>query len=288
MPAETIELVASDGYRLAADLALPAGEPHTAVLLAPAMAVPRRLYRAFMDHLATQGFAVLVLDYRGIGGSAPPSLRGFKASLLDWARLDLQAGLDLLKARFPSVPTVWFGHSVGGQLLGLLKADNGPPVERALLVAAQSGYWRNWGMPASFGMFSLWHAMPAVTAMAGCLPMRMLGQGLDVPAGVANQWADWGRDPRYIGKAAVELQDAAFHHLAVPVRAVSVTDDAYAPAASIPPLLALYTRTAPEIVSLAPGDVGLPVIGHFGAFKRPEIWRAWAGFLGGRPLAGGA
>ncbi len=276
---ETIELVAADGYRLAADLARPGVAPHTAVLVAPAMGVPRELYRRWLVHLSEHGFAALVIDYRGIGDSAPKSLRGFDATLTDWARLDLQAGLDELGQRFPGVPKVWFGHSIGGQLLGLMAGDR--PVERALLVASQHGHWRHWTGMRRLGIWALWHAMPAITRLAGRLPMAAMGQGLDVPAGAARQWAEWGRDRRYIGKTAAELPDAAFHQGTFPIRAISIVDDEYAPPASIPPLLVLYKQARTEIIRLHPEAEGMNRIGHFGAFRRPLLWMPWVKFLRG-------
>lgn len=274
---ETIELIAADGFRLAADLAVPLTEPHTVVLVAPAMAVPRQLYQHWIQHLAERGFAAIVIDYRGIGGSAPPALRGFRATLVDWARLDLQAALDELSRRWPGVRKVWFGHSMGGQLLGLMAGER--PVEKALLVASQSGHWRNWTGVRRLGIWLLWHTMPLITLLAGRLPMRALGQGLDVPSGVARQWAEWGRHQQYIGKTSAALPDAAFHLTEIVIRSVAISDDGFAPPSSIGPLLLLYKRAKTQVVRLSPEAEGMLRIGHFGAFRRPLLWAAWVKFL---------
>jgi predicted alpha/beta hydrolase len=77
-------VAARDGYPLAATVFTPEGTPHGAVLVASATAVPRKIYRGFASYLAERGFAALTLDYRGIGGSRPPSLRGFRARMRDW------------------------------------------------------------------------------------------------------------------------------------------------------------------------------------------------------------
>src|SRR6185503_6816847 len=95
----SISIEAADGFRLAADLFAP-NDARAAVLIAPAMGVAREFYRPFAGFLAENGLASLVLDYRGIGGSAPKSLRGFKASLHEWAELDLEAALETIRARF--------------------------------------------------------------------------------------------------------------------------------------------------------------------------------------------
>src|SRR5512142_76942 len=106
---ETLAIPARDGFPLAADLFLPAGEPRAAALLAPAMGVPRAFYAAFAGHLAEQGIAALTVDYRGIGGSreGAGTLRGFRAALHDWAELDLAGALDALASRAPGAPLLW-------------------------------------------------------------------------------------------------------------------------------------------------------------------------------------
>jgi predicted alpha/beta hydrolase len=192
-----VHVPARDGTPLAADLFEPAGAPRAAVLVAPAMATARRFYAPFARGLADAGFAVLSVDYRGIGGSRPPALRGYGATLHDWGEQDLAGAADFLAARYPGLPVGWIGHSVGGQLLGIVE---GVRVDAALLVASRNGHWRHW--PSRLGraaMFGFWHAfIPAAVAAVGYLPMRALRQGEDVPAGVAREWARWGRHREYI------------------------------------------------------------------------------------------
>src|SRR5688572_27436778 len=97
-----VTVVAADGTALAADLYRPAA-PRQGALLAPALGVSRRFYRGFAEFLAAAGVAVLVPDYRGMGG----------ATLSDWAELDLPAALAHLRGVAPDVPLAWIGHSMG-------------------------------------------------------------------------------------------------------------------------------------------------------------------------------
>ena len=50
---------ARDGYTLGATVFTPADAPRGAVLINSATAVPRKIYRGFASHLASQGFAVV-------------------------------------------------------------------------------------------------------------------------------------------------------------------------------------------------------------------------------------
>jgi predicted alpha/beta hydrolase len=268
-----ITLPALDGFPLAADLLEPP-EPAAVAVLGPAMATPRRFYLPFAAHLAAAGIAVAVVDYRGVAGSAPARLRGFAATLLDWADLDLAGAAAFLRARHPGLPLAWIGHSIGGQLLGVVREVQ---VAAALLVAAQSGHWRHW--PRAWERAAMcafwWVGVPALTATFGRLPMRLLRQGVDVPAGAARQWARWGRDPEYAWSHARAHGGLHFTRYAGPLRAYAPSDDGYAPLAAHEALLRHYVATRPELRVVDPRALGVRRIGHFGFFRpalRDTLW----------------
>jgi len=257
-----------DGYALSAGLVLPRGQPRAAALIAGAMAVRATFYAPFARYLAEQGAAALTIDYRGIGGSRPQgSLRGFHATFHDWGERDLGGALDWLQHRFPSVPLVWVGHSAGAQLMGLVPE---PRVEAALFVASGTAYWKSYRGLGRAVMASLWYAMvPVALAVAGRLPMRLLRQGDDVPAGVAREWSRWGRDPRYIYSHAEPRGGLGYTRYDGPLLALSIADDTYAPPTAFAHLLSLYTRARKEERVLRPGA---QPIGHFGFFRRSDLW----------------
>lgn len=275
-----LEIVADDGVRIPASLFAPAGEARGAVLLAGAMGVRRRFYAPLATFLSEGGLAVLTVDYRGVGDRWPPSHGGSPARLRDWGERDLPAAAARLGAEFKRAPLVWFGHSVGGQLLGLTRDL---PVRAALFVASQSGYWRHWDGLGRAGMWLFWHALlPSLVAVTGRLPMRALGQGEDVPAGVAREWASWGRSPDYIGTYARTQDGVAFRTYGGPLRAYAFTDDRYAPPRAAAALLRLYTAARPESLVLKPADRGHAAIGHFGGFReacRDTLWREWRDWI---------
>ncbi len=273
---EMFTLRAADGYALAADLHHPPGGVAAAAVLAPAMGVRREFYRPVASWLAEGGVAVLVPDYRGIGGSAPASLRGFPARLRDWAELDLQAALDAVGARFPDATRVWLGHSVGGQILGLLRE---PPVERAVFVGAQSGWAGHWDGLGRLTMLGLWYvAVPALVAATGLLPMKTFRQGEDVPPGVALEWARWGRQRDYVLSYARGREGLAFERWRGGLRSYAIADDGYAPRRAVEALAGMYRAARAEVRVVAPRDLGADAIGHFGCFKprfKDTLWREW-------------
>ncbi len=277
---EPVVIPARDGHALAGDLFLPDGAPRAAVLVAPAMGVRRGYYARFAGFLAREGMAALTLDYRGIGGSRRGGLRRHPATLADWGERDLAGAADLLRARVPGAPLLWVGHSVGGQLLGLV---DDVPVAGALLVAAQSGHWRLWSGPWRARIFLLWHAViPGLVPLLGKLPALVLGGGEDVPPGVARQWAQWGRQRDYVMSYARPRGGRAFARLAAPVVSYAISDDPYAPERSVRELLRHYDLASTELRVVRPEDVGARELGHFGFFRarfEPTLWREALAFL---------
>jgi pimeloyl-ACP methyl ester carboxylesterase len=183
---DDIMVPAADGYPLAATLFLPRGPKRHAVLINAATATPRKIYRGFAGYLARRGCAVLTYDYRGIGGSRqkdvvgydrPKSLVGFKASMADWAALDVTATVAWMRERYHALPLSYVGHSFGGQALGLLAND--AEVSRALLIASQAATWKLMARPERYRVYAL---------------MRGLGVPLTRVLGYAPGWAWIGED----------------------------------------------------------------------------------------------
>lgn len=274
---DEITIVASDDFRLAATIFRPRSPSGRAVLLHAATGVKREFYGRFAAYLASRGFLVLSFDYRGIGASRRGSLARFPARMRDWAQLDAGAALAFLAKEAGDARLFCVGHSFGGNALGLV-----PGIERysgALFVGVQSGYWRNWDGRYKAGMWFLTHALlPSVSSLLGYFPMKALGQGEDLPGGVASEWAGWCRNPRY---AAGAVGPEGYAKLVAPVRSIWISDDTYAPKRATEALFGLYPNIASgEIVPVDAAPHG--GIGHFGFFRerfRDTLWREAADWL---------
>ena len=288
--ADDITIPAADGYPLAATLFLPRGAKRHAVLISSATATPRKIYRGFASYLAHCGCAVLTYDYRGVGGSRqravegynqPKSLAGFKADMADWATLDIGAAVSWMRDRYHNLPFGYVGHSFGGQMLGLLA--NNSEVSRALLIAAQAGYWKLMTTPERYRVFSMLNfiGMPLTKAL-GYAP-AWAGMGEDLPKGVFLQWAKWVNSPRYLfdDKSLVALLHN-FEHYEGAMRALHFSDDPWATRPAVELLCKGYSSAKFEILTVTPGDVGVGKIGHFGFFRpehRDTLWRGAAEWL---------
>lgn len=267
---------AVDGYPLAGTYFEPVGRQRgPAVVHAGATGVKRGFYDAFARRLASEGLAVLTFDYRGIGGSRPATLRGFRATMRDWGENDLAAAIAWLAARHPDEPLALTGHSVGGQVVGF--ASNRHRLAAMHFVAAQSGYWQHWSGHRKLVIALLWHVViPTIANALGYLPSRRLGLGEDLPKGVALEWARWGRSRNYLLDHVDERTRESYATLTTPIRSLSFTDDEfYAPRAAVDHLLSIYAATPKEWVHLDPADRGLRAIGHWGYFRAEAGERLW-------------
>lgn len=324
-PARPVTLEARDGYPLAATWFQPAGVtrtgtperraeaggagrgagarssprrvpapgresvPRAAVLVAPAIAVRRSFYAEFGGWLAGRGLSVLTLDYRGTGGSRPEELSGLHADLFDVARRDLPAALDWLEARHPGAPLAYVGHSLGAQLFGLTP-DPGR-VGRLLTVTGGSGHWRFWPAPHRWLLAALWWVgMPALTAVFGRFPSRMVGLGDDLPPGIARNWARWCRHRSYVVDEGGRPVREGYRAFRGAVRAYSFDDDVLGPRAAVDELLGWFERAEVEHRHLAPSDLGRDEVGHFGYFRTPSeanLWPEAAAWLAGEESGAG-
>lgn len=280
---------ARDGAPLAGTLYEPDGAPRAALVLNGGTGVPHRFYGRFATHAAGRGFAVLTYDYRGVGASAPPSLKGYQARYRDWGQRDIPAAIDWLADRYPDLPLVTVGHSAGGQQLGL--ASNVDRVAAAVFVAVSTGYWR--GMPARYQWLTLaiWKAyLPLASRLMGYAPARAIGWGEDLPAGVAREWGAWCLEPDYMastfdGTGRRPTPDGApfgptfFDRADFPIRAYTVSDDPISTPANVPPMMALYDRAEIETVHTRPVDLGVPAVGHLGFFRSDVGAPLWDGAL---------
>jgi predicted alpha/beta hydrolase len=278
--AQDTVIPARDGYPLAATVFTPLERPRGTVLINSATAVPRKIYRGFATYLAERGFAALTYDYRGVAGSRPRSLRGFKARMRDWAALDAAAAIDHLRAVWPAADLAIVGHSFGGQALGL--APNNDAVSRALLVAAQAGYWRLFHAPEKYRVYVMMRCVGAPLARAlGYIPGR-LGIGEDLPRDVFLEWTDWVMKPRYFFDDPTLTALDNFPRFRGPLRAICLADDPWATPPAVDLLCSGFTGTTPQRVDIHPRDICAARIGHFGFFK-PEfcdtLWREAADWL---------
>ena len=246
--------------------------PRAVVVIAPALGVRQDFYRDFAAWLAQRGFTTLIFDYRGIGHSAPRSLRRFRATIDDWIRFDFEAALAHARERAGGLPLFVVGHSLGAQLVAL--APSAHQVRALVAVAGGSGYWG--GFPARMRtlMLLMLHGVaPLSIPLAGYFPGRRLRILGDLPAGVMRQWRRWCLNEEYLVGVEPGARDA-YARARFDVLSLTFADDAMMPLRNVERLHAHLRGVQREARRIAPAEAGGP-IGHMGFFRRRHHDSLW-------------
>ncbi|MEO6699019.1 MAG: alpha/beta fold hydrolase [Paraperlucidibaca sp.] len=266
--AEDLSLKSRDGYALMAQAYWPSGKCTGRLIIAGATAVPQGFYMRFARYAASRGLAVLTLDYRGLGRSAPADLRTLDMDYRDWARYDLATAIDAWHD--PSLPLYWVGHSYGGHALGML--PNHELLSAAYTVASGAGWHGYMPWLESLKVRLLWQVIaPVAVAVLGYMPSKKLGMGENLPRGVYRQWRRWCSSPQYFfDDPELPEQPALFARLTLPVMAAVASDDLWAQPASRDAFFAYFTHAKVSKKTLIPADYGVSEIGHMGYFAHRQ------------------
>ena len=242
----------------------------TVALVNAATGVPRQFYKHFAAYLCEHGWTTVTYDYRGIGGSAPPDLRGFDARMRDWALFDMQAVLEWLSTETRPRRIFSVGHSFGGQGIGLIETPQ--RITAMVGVSAQSGYWGVQGGAEKYrARFAVTVLIPVLTRLFGYFPWSRFAPGEDLPAGVALEWARWCRHRDYLlGDQALPLE--RYDAFGAPVLAYSIEDDDWGTPRAVDDMMRAYANVTRR--HLVPADYGIDKLGHMGFFRQGSeaIW----------------
>lgn len=273
--ADELRVAAADGYALAATL-FSSGDDGTVVLVNSATGVPRRFYQRFASFIREHGWSAVTYDYRGIGDSRPQSLRGFAASMHEWAFLDMTAMVEWVDRKLSPKRLFVIGHSFGGQTPGMI--GNAQRIDAMVGVSAQSGYWgAQGGREPQRVRFIVTVAIPLLSRLVGYFPWSWFARGADLPKGVALEWARWCRKPNYLLDDAT-LPLANYRAFNAPILAYSIDDDDWGTAQAVDDMMRAYPNVTRR--HLVPAEHGLQRLGHLGFFREGSepLWRetiAW-------------
>jgi predicted alpha/beta hydrolase len=268
-------LRATDGRQLAGHW-FAAGHRRGVIVFNGATGFPQSFYFKLAQYAAERGYDVLLYDYRGMGMSAAADLASDQTRMSDWGVLDMRAALDAGAARAQGLPVVTFGHSVGGQFLGLLRNHDLAHVH--VQIATSTGYWRWESAPFKFLAWWFWRVHgPMMLALKGYIPTGGGWAGLPLPRGVYEEWRRWCLRPdHFAADLRTCLSDNFFAEIRAPLLSVGFTDDPIATRRTVEALNEFYPNADRESRWYSPADAGSKRIGHEGFFAsrhRETLWR---------------
>jgi predicted alpha/beta hydrolase len=244
------------------------------ILICAATGVKQRFYQSFAGGLAEEGYTVYTFDYRGIGKSRPRILRGFKASMRDWARKDLEAVTACLEARHPGAKKILVGHSIGGIFVGLTPACQA--YAAFITIASQFGYWKYFSNKRKpMVLWTFFVAVPLLSRLLGYFPSRIKQLGEPLPAGVALDWKTLITNTGSVLALAGD-KDNHYPEIRQPMLMLSVEDDWMAPKAAVDKLAtAVFANAKVERRHILCAEANGNSIGHMNFFRktfRDTLW----------------
>jgi predicted alpha/beta hydrolase len=243
----------------------------------PALGVAAKHYLPLAEAFATQGLAVAVHEWRGIGSSDRRAGRRCDWGYRDLLELDLVAGMRAAALRWPQSQPWIGGHSLGGQLACLYASLHRQDVAGILLAASGAPYWRNFAYaPAIFAALA---AASPLAQLLGYLPGRRLGFGGNEARGVIADWSRSGRTGRYAARGMDVDFERSLGMLPLPVLALQMRDDWLAPSRSLAWLLDKMPMAAKRSAVIAPEQLAGQPADHFSWMKAPagpvRQWMQW-------------
>ncbi|RKH51880.1 alpha/beta fold hydrolase [Corallococcus sp. AB049A] len=263
----------ADGFELQATLHMPEGPVRGVVLVHPATAMPEQMYFAFASRLTDEGFAAVTYNYRGVqpAGAARRTHAGF----LTWADQDVDAVTRWAADRYPGLPVMAVGHSFGGHAIAL--SESSQRLTAAVMVASQAGslrFIRHWRERLLVTLY-LKLIGPLCARFLGYMPYARLGLGEDVPAQTILEWSRWTSLPRFYFDDPQLDAVGRFGRLRMPVLAIGLDDDPWAPPEAIDLVCEHLTGCTVERRQLSPKDSAGQGIAHLGFFREHHAATLW-------------
>lgn len=245
------------------------------VVISSATGVLQKYYTPYALYLAEEGYCVYTFDYFGIGKSSATinQLKKNTSTAEDWGSNDQAAVVEFAKNEI-NAPLYLITHSIGGQIMGF--NSNYHLIDKVIMVASQSGYWKYYEGIHYPKMWLFWYAIiPLLTPLFGYFPAKKLGLFENLPKGMVYQWMQWGKHREYIF-GHINKSDAYFDKFECPILALGFPRDIYAPKAAVDWLVNKYENAVIDRKHLIPEELGIDDVKHFGFFRpkfKESLWK---------------
>ncbi len=245
------------------------GGDQGSIFVAPAMATPARFYARFANYFAERGFKVLLMDYSGVDSND----HLLNATLEKWIGEDIKVALDYLYELNPKL--IYVGHSVGGQVLGLLPNSN--KIHRSVFASVSTGtWWKHKKLPMVLKSFFFLNIfIPLSLKIFGNANAEIIRMGVNIPYEVAKEWALWCRSSNYLGDHKKKYPSYHCDELEMRILNVLSSDDPIATSGSNQALKDLYPKAKFKDYIL----YSKKNLGHHGIFKSGQSEESWPKIL---------
>ncbi|MEM7104794.1 MAG: alpha/beta fold hydrolase [Bacteroidota bacterium] len=240
------------------------------ILLFPAMGVAASYYEPFAEKLVNAGFEVITADIRGHGLSSERASRKTDFGYREIVELDYPAVTAKVKSLYPDQQYYIMGHSLGGQMASLYASRGDDDCAGLILIACCSVYYKGWSGLMGPGTYLFTQVFGFLPKIIGYFPGKRIGFAGTEPRTQMQDWAYQARTGRYHPNGSDFDYEMALSELKIPVLAISLDGDSYAPPKAVKHLLGKFHSDAPiDYQHLSKEDMGVPKVTHFSWVKIP-------------------
>jgi len=268
MSLSTITLQCDDGVQLPANFYQPETEPKGLVIIASALAVPKKFYHHLALYFTESHYSVLTFDYRGLADT--PLAK--KPRLAEWATQDMQAAVSAASELPGGEHLFLIGHSIGGQLIGMVPGAD--KLAGIVLVAASFPYWKRFAMPEKLKVGLMFRVIaPLLCMLSSTFPARALGLGSSqLPSSLMADWAAWIGKDDYLLDKKFGFDAAGYERLKLPLLAYGFDDDTLVPKASFDKILSVYSSASIENRFIHTKNTPVGHLGFFRPSAKDTLW----------------
>lgn len=256
-----VEIRTKDGKTIGLSCFIPAISTCNVMVVGPAAGFTQEAYKSFAVFFMQWGFTVITFDYRGIGSSAPEELKGYEASMQQWAVQDIDAALRYAKNTFPKQEIIYAGHSVGGEIIGLAQASQ--YINKLILINSSLSCKKLWPLKDRCRITMLKLLVWVLSKWHGYFPGKRIGMFGNIPKGVMHEWSNWCDNPNGLFD---KFPDANYRKLQIPLLAFSFSDDWRCPPKAVEELLSRFANAIRTWYHVEPAELGIRKVGHTGFF----------------------
>ncbi len=267
-----LKIITTDQYEIIGRHFSPEESNNKVIVVNSACGIKQNFYIKYATFLSQKGYDVITYDYRGIGLSRNKPLKGFDATMTDWASKDFSAVANYVKSNFKSHKKILIGHSFGGNSIGM--SSEADAFDAYITVASQFGYWRFFNpiyQPLLLWVFFV--IMPLLSRLYGYFPSQVKQLGEKLPKGVANDWITIITNPNSM-LSLTKRTGNYYGTIKNPMLIISISDDQMAPKRAVDELSKRVFQNA-SIERLHIEVEKRKPVGHLNFFKKQfetDLW----------------
>ena len=203
------------------------------LIFIPAMGVPAGYYKLFAEQLSEVGYHVAIIELRGHGKSQYRVSHVNDFGYDNIIQQDIHTIIQHIKGRFPSLPLILGGHSLGAQLSLLYASRYTKEIDQLLVIACASPLAKNFTGKQRASVFLAPYLFSVTSKLLGYHPGKTLGFGATESRTLINDWSYLAKTGKFAQGDDDFDYEGALRLVNLKVNVFSFQTDSFAPQKAI-------------------------------------------------------